>query len=38
VVKMHGGKITFDSTENQGTTFHLALPIVQRSTAKIASE
>ena len=38
VVKMHGGKITFDSTENQGTTFHLALPIVQRSTAKTASE
>lgn len=38
VVNMHGGKITFDSTENQGTTFHLALPIVQRSTSKIASE
>lgn len=38
VVNMHGGKITFDSTENQGTVFHLALPIVQRNSSKTTSE
>jgi signal transduction histidine kinase len=28
LVERHGGRIWFDSVENQGTTFHLALPLL----------
>jgi signal transduction histidine kinase len=38
VVNMHGGKIGFDSVENQGTVFHIALPMDHRSSTKTSSQ
>lgn len=32
IVEMHKGKLSFDSVEGVGTTFHIALPIDPRST------
>ncbi len=30
IVEAHGGKIWFESEENQGTTFHLSLPVEEK--------
>lgn len=31
IVELHGGKITFDSVEGHGTTFHIVLPIDKKA-------
>lgn len=38
IVTMHGGKIWFDSKENEGTTFSIEIPLEQKSAAQEIKE
>jgi signal transduction histidine kinase len=37
IIEAHGGKIWFDSVENQGTTFYIELPVAEEKSAMALS-